>query len=86
MIQILTRVQKYVPSKTIERNLVLPNKDTISYEEEHYAVTLIGGDQLTVACARGAQRILAIQLRVKTGFMVYCQSLNIGMQRCASYK
>ena len=57
MIQILTHAQKYVPSKTVERNLVLPNKDTISYEEEHYAVTIIGGDQLTVARARGAQRI-----------------------------
>lgn len=57
MIQILTHAQKYVPSKTVKRNLVLPSKNTISYEEEHYAVTLIGGDQLTVARARGAQRI-----------------------------
>ena len=57
MIEILKHVQKYVPSKNVERKFVLPNKDTVSYKEEHYAVTLIGGDQLTVARARGAQRI-----------------------------
>lgn len=44
IIEILTHAQKYVPSKTVVTKFSLPNQDTISYKEEHYAVTLIGGD------------------------------------------
>ena len=57
MTEILQHVQKYVPLKTVERELILPNEEIIKYTEEHYAVTLLGGDQLTVARARGVQRI-----------------------------
>ena len=35
----------------------MPSGETTEYTEQHHAVTLIGGDQLTVARARGAQKI-----------------------------
>lgn len=57
MIEIMLHVQKYVPAKTVEREVFLPHDDVMKYTEQHYAVTLVGGDQLTVARARGAQRI-----------------------------
>ena len=57
MIEILLRVQKYVPSKMVEREVILPTEEVMTYEEQHFAVTLVGGDQLTVARACGAQRI-----------------------------
>ena len=52
----------YVPSKEVERELTIPNKtgpDTIMkvIDQQYYAMTLVGGDQLTVARIRGAQRI-----------------------------
>ena len=57
MIIILQHVQSYVPDKTMTREVTLPNQVAMEYLEQHYAVTLIGGDQLTVACALGAQKI-----------------------------
>ena len=45
------------PSKTVERELILPDEEIMKYTEEHFAVILLGGDQLTVARARGAQSI-----------------------------
>ena len=57
MIEILQHVQMYVPSNTVEKELILPNKEILKYTEEHYAVTLLDGDQLTVARSRGAQKI-----------------------------
>ena len=74
---IIQHVQKYVPSKTVEREVVLPNDDVMKYQEQHYAITLVSGDQLTVAHVHGLPK-------VKTGLMVCCQSLRIGMLRCAS--
>ena len=57
MISILQHVQKYVPAKTVNREVTLPDQGRMKYSEQHYAVALIGGDQLTVARARGAQKI-----------------------------
>lgn len=57
IIEILQHVHKYVPSKTVDRELKLPDEETMKYTEQHYAVTLVGGDQLTVARIRGAHRI-----------------------------
>ena len=57
MISILEHSQGYVPATAVNREVTLPSGETMEYTEQHYAVTLIGGDQLTVARARGAQKI-----------------------------
>ena len=61
MMKILEHVQTYAPSKEVEREFTVPGKTgseaTITITDKQYAMTLIGGDQLTVARKRGAQRI-----------------------------
>lgn len=63
MISILQHVQGYVPARLVNRELTLPDQETMQYSEQHHAVTLIGGDQLTVARARGAQKIRSNSLK-----------------------
>ena len=61
IIQALEHIQQYSPSKEVERELVIPNqtgRDTvIKLKDKQYTMTLVGGDQLTVARIRGSQRI-----------------------------
>jgi L1 cell adhesion molecule like protein len=61
MMKILEHIQTYSPSKQVEREFAVPGKTgeeaTISIKDKQYAMTLVGGDQLTVARMRGAQRI-----------------------------
>lgn len=59
MIKALEHIQGYAPSKEIERELLIPSRtgpDTVmKLEDRQYVMTLVGGDQLTVARIRGAQ-------------------------------
>ena len=59
--KILEHFQTYSPSKEVEREFAVSGKTgpeaTITIKDKQYAMTLIGGDQLTVARMRGAQRI-----------------------------
>ena len=61
MIKVLEIVQGYAPSTDVERELVVPDQSggatTIRLDDKQYAVTLVGGDQLTVARICGAQKI-----------------------------
>ena len=61
VIKVLEIVQGYAPSIDVERELVVPDQSdgatTIRLEDKQYAVSLVGGDQLTVARIRGAQKI-----------------------------
>lgn len=61
MIKCLEDIQVYVPSKEVEREVTIPNKtgpDTImKIRDQQHMMTLVGGDQVTVARIRGAQRI-----------------------------
>ena len=61
IIPALEHIQQYYPYKEVERELVVPNptgEDTvIKLKDKQYAMTLVGGDQLTVARIRGSQRI-----------------------------
>ena len=61
MMKILEHFQGYSPSKDMERHFTVPGKTgpegTITIKDKQYAMTLVGGDQLTVARMRGAQRI-----------------------------
>ena len=61
MMKILETVQGYTPSIDVEREMEVLDQsgDTtiIRLKDKLYAVTLVGGDQLTVARIRGAQKI-----------------------------
>ena len=53
IIQALEHIQRYSPSKEVEREIVIPNHngpDTVmKLKDKQYAMTLVGGDQLTIA-------------------------------------
>ena len=55
MIDILESYKQYVPSKPVELEEPIPG--TESMEDRSYVTTLLGGDYLSVARARGAQYI-----------------------------
>ena len=61
MIKVLEVVQGYAPLIDVKKGFVVPDQSgdatTIRLEDKEYAVTLVGGDQLTVARIRGAQKI-----------------------------
>lgn len=58
MIDIIEHLQRYVPSKQVQREMSVPGSDeVVTVEDEEFATTLMGGDQLTVARARGSQLI-----------------------------
>ena len=63
MISILQQVQRYVPARLANQEVTLPDQVTMQYSEQHHLVTVIGGNQLTVARARGAQKIRSDSLR-----------------------
>ena len=56
MIDILEHIQQYVPVKHVQRELVVPvTGEVLHLEDQEFARTLVGGDQLTAARACGAQ-------------------------------
>lgn len=58
MIDILEHIQQYVPAKEECRELIDPvTKDAMILKDHILVTTLVGGDQLTTARARGAQLI-----------------------------
>ena len=58
MMDILQHIQRYVPSKHVERDFIVPGSDeVVTVQDEDFTTTLVGGDQLTVARVRGAQLI-----------------------------
>ena len=62
MIKVQEIVQGYAPLIDVDRELVVPDQSgggatTIRLKDKHYAVTLVVGDQLTVARICGAQKI-----------------------------
>ena len=59
MAEIMEHLQQYVPSKRTTESFVMPGSEEISLQIDHFGHILFGGDQLTVARARGAQRIMS---------------------------
>lgn len=58
MIDILQHLHCYVPSKQIQREVTVPGTDEkLTLDDHEFSTTLVGGDQVTVARIRGAQRI-----------------------------
>ena len=57
MIDILKHVQRYVPVKDVQRELSVPGEEKIVVNDQQYLTIPVGGDQLSVARARGAQLI-----------------------------
>ena len=61
MMKIMENVQGYLPFMKITRELEVPNpggqNSVLKMEDDQFVTTLIGGDQLSVARMRGAQRI-----------------------------
>ena len=55
MIGILEEYKKYIPSKVVTLDEPIPDSDVT--EDRAYVSTLLGGDYLSVARARGAQYI-----------------------------
>ena len=58
MVDFLEEYKKYVPSTTVKLLEPIPGSGTDIAEDRSYITTLVGGDYLPVACARGAQQIL----------------------------
>ena len=52
-------LQQYVPSKRISELCQVSESKEVELEIDHFCHILFGGDQLTVACARGAQGVLS---------------------------
>lgn len=57
--KILSEFHKYVPTLNRIGHLTLPNGSSIDYDDSRFFQILFGGDQLTVARARGAQSLRA---------------------------
>lgn len=58
MVEIMRHLHKYVPCVTSVTKKVLPGSDKeVELVEDRFHKILFGGDQLTVARARGGQRI-----------------------------
>lgn len=55
MIEILEEYKKYLPSRNVTLKEPIPESN--STEDKAYVTTLVGGDYLSVARARGAQLI-----------------------------
>ena len=52
MMDILQHLQGYVPVKDVKREMKIPGSDEpVTVDDRHFATTLMGGDQLTVARA-----------------------------------
>ena len=53
MSQIMDHIHQYVPSKSVYNSRTLSNGDVFDQNNQFFHRTLFGGDQLTVARARG---------------------------------
>lgn len=60
MVEIMHSLHKYVPTTTITHTYAVPStQETVDAVVDEFHHLMIGGDQLTAARARGAQRIRA---------------------------
>ena len=59
MCRIMDGLQTYVPTINTEESVTLPHGDVLLYTKTNMWETLFGGDQLTVARARGSKGIRA---------------------------
>ena len=60
MVDILEKLQQYVPTVRSEKTVDIPGtEEQVKLLDDRFHQLLFGGDQLTVARARGAQRIRA---------------------------
>ena len=59
MCKIIEQLHRYVPSVWTDETIPLPNGEELSVKEVSMWETLFGGDQLTVARARGSIAIRA---------------------------
>ncbi len=57
MSKIMESLHKYVPTRTSEGNLTLPNGESLTYDNTKFFEILFGGDQLTVARASGVEAL-----------------------------
>ena len=55
MSKLLENFHKLVPTHDKEGHLTLPNGEMLDFDDTSFFTVLLGGDQLTVARARGAQ-------------------------------
>lgn len=53
--QIMEKIHTYVPTAAAEGTHTLPSGHQVSFDDSKFHEILFGGDQLTVARARGAQ-------------------------------
>ena len=76
MIDILEEYKKYVPFKTVTLSEPLVEGTTVITEDKSYVKTLLGGDYLSAAHARGAQQIrrtAELEERRLDGFLPTCE-------------
>lgn len=60
MIKALEHIQRYVPSKDVEQELIVPSQtgqETVKFVEKKHRTMIVSGDQLNVSRIRGSQRI-----------------------------
>ena len=59
MVEIMKHIQKYVPTITSEKKVVVPvSSEEVAVVNDSFHKILLGGDQLTVARIRSSQRIV----------------------------
>ena len=76
----MENLHEYVPTESSTVKIQRPysdKKDEVTLDNFHY--TLMGGDQLTVARARGSQRIRRIHFVLETGLRVLFLYVKTGM-------
>ena len=54
MAKIMESLQKYVPMREATGTMILPNRSVLEFDDTKAFGVLFGGDQLTIARARGA--------------------------------
>ena len=58
MVEILAKIQEYVPTVSKDEVKTIPGTDdTVTVKKDEFHALLIGGDQLTAARIRGSQTI-----------------------------
>ena len=72
----MSEFHKYVPTHSQEGQLALPNGSTIEFDDTKFFQILFGGDQLTVARARGAQALRATHDTAKERLEGLCPVLE----------
>ena len=72
----MERMHVYVPTTVTEGTHTLSNGREVNFDDTKFHTILFGGDQLTVARARGAGIPMTVLF---ISFLVYCLSLKTGM-------